>query len=149
MNLNDITWFFNRVDLLQSAGCMKDFEELAKHTSFDKSKLAKLLDSNLPVSERWFRPHIQGDSHGHSHEHKHGDKHKHEHGHGHSHSHNQEHNHDHQHDSSHGHNHENHDGNFTIVGSSAVVQAIIAQFGKEKLTFTDVPYFYQFLVFFG
>lgn len=144
MNTNDITWFFDRIDLLQSAGCMKNIDEVTKSSSFNKDKMAKMLDSNLPISERWFRPHIHSNTHdhGHSHEHTHG-----EHSHSHEHKHGEEHNHGQEH--GHGHHHEKPHSDDTIVGSSAVVRAIVAQFGKEKLTIEDVPYFYQFLVFFG
>lgn len=141
MNAKEITWFFDRVDLLRSAECMKTVEEVLKTTSFNKNKLAQMMNPDLPISERWFRPHIHNET-GKKPEHGHG------HGHGHGHAHNEEHHHEHTHDHGHGHEH-HHDHDDTIVGSSAVVQAITAQFGKEKLTFEDVPYFYQFLVFFG
>lgn len=141
MSVKDITWFFDRVDLLRSAECMKTVEEVLETTSFNKNKLAQMMNPDLPISERWFRPHVHNET-GKQHEHGHG------HGHGHKHAHNEEHHHEHAHD--HGHGHEHHHGHEdTIVGSSAVVQAITAQFGREKLTFEDVPYFYQFLVFFG
>lgn len=146
MNSKDIGWFYDRVDLLRSAECMKSVEEVLQHTSFNKNKLAQMMNPDLPISERWFRPHVHNDKHEHGHGHEHHHGHTHEHGHGHEHA--QEHHHVHTHSQvdSHDHHHNNDD---TIVGSSAVVQAITAQFGKEKLIFEDVPYFYQFLVFFG
>lgn len=145
MNSKDIGWFYDRVDLLRSADCMKSVEEVLQHTSFNKNKLAQMMNPDLPLSERWFRPHVHNDKHEHGHGHEH-HGHTHEHGHGHDHA--QEHHHGHTHSQVDNHEH-HHNNDDTIVGSSAVVQAITAQFGKEKLIFEDVPYFYQFLVFFG
>ena len=124
MNINDITWFFERVDLISVAGNMKALDDILKHTSFNKEKLARMLDINAPIEDRWFRPHVHNST-----------------------EHNHEHNHENNHDHSHAHNHHEHKD--TIVGSSAVVKAIISQFGEQNLKFNDVPYFYQFLVFFG
>jgi hypothetical protein len=142
MDVRDTTWFFDRMDLLRSAGCMKDTKEVIDQFQFSKSMMTKMLDLSLPASERWFRPHIhthgeEGSSHGHNHEH---------HGHGHNHGHAEHSHHEHNH---HRHSHQEHehkhDQQEDIVDSSAVRKAIEAQFGKDILTYVEVPYFYSFL----
>jgi hypothetical protein len=51
-----LTWFFDHLDLLRSAGCMIPIEERLENAGHIKNMLMKMLDSSLPVSERWFRP---------------------------------------------------------------------------------------------
>lgn len=120
MDVQDLTWFFDRMDLLRSAGCMKDVKQVIDEFQFSKSMMTKLLDTTLPASERWFRPHIHGEG-------------------GHSHGHNQDH-----HGHGNNHHHEHGDQQEDIVHSSAVRVAIEAQFGNN-LRFEEVPYFYSFL----
>lgn len=150
MQTKDTQWFFDRVDLLLKAECMASLEETtAKNQPSYKPMIAKLLDSNLPVEERWFRPHHHHHEHKHG-EHKHGE-HKHgEHKHG-QHEHEEGHTHQHHPHQEHKENgeHEKKDHLSEIVGSSAVIDAITAQFGQQNITLTKVPYFYQFLVFCG
>jgi hypothetical protein len=131
----DTTWFFDRMDLLRSAGCMKSVREVIENFQFSKSMMINMLDSSLPASKRWFRPHLDDEEgHGHGHGHSHAEEH---HGHEHAHEHR-------------GHNgHREHDQTVKIIGSAAVSAAIEAQFGKEKVTYYDLPYFYQFLSFCG
>lgn len=57
---NTITWFFNRLDLLRSAGCMVSVEERLENAGHTKKMLTKMLDSSLPATERWFR-HVKHD----------------------------------------------------------------------------------------
>lgn len=131
MHDKDTTWFFDRLDLLVSAGCMKPVEEASE--GHHAARLAKMLDTSLPVSQRWIRP-----AH-------HGEGHSHDHGEGHKHGHGESHGHQHHHSEGHGHQ----EPKDEIVGSSAVVNAITAQFGKEKMTLDEVPYFYQLLTYCG
>ncbi|KAI8063018.1 S-adenosyl-L-methionine-dependent methyltransferase [Thamnidium elegans] len=130
MHDSDTLWFFDRLDLLITAGCMKP---AAADEGHHARRLAKMLDTSLPASERWIRPAQHGEGHSHhhheeAHSHHHGEGHKHHHGEGHS---------DHQ------------QPRDEIVGSSAVVSAITAQFGKQNMTLEEVPYFYQFLTYCG
>lgn len=139
MHESDTLWFFDRLDLLIIAGCMKPAEQGEGHHAH---RLAKMLDTSLPASERWIRPALHGEGHKH---HDHGDTHSHHHHHGEAHSHGKDHKHHH-----HGHDHSDHQKpRDEIVGSSAVVSAITAQFGKQKMTLEEVPYFYQFLTYVG
>jgi ABC-type Zn2+ transport system substrate-binding protein/surface adhesin len=134
MQEKDTRWFFDRMDLLLQTECMTSLEEAtAKNMPSYKPTISRLLDTSLPIEERWFRPHHHHE--GHNHEHKHENKHEHKHDEGHTHQH---------------HPHQEHkDLKDEIVGSSAVIDAITAQFGKQNLTMNKVPYFYQFLVFCG
>ncbi|KAI7882100.1 S-adenosyl-L-methionine-dependent methyltransferase [Mucor mucedo] len=157
MQTKDTRWFFDRLDLLLKTECMTSLEEAAaKNQPSYKPMVAKLLNSSLPIEERWFRPHHHhhhGEHHHGEHkhsEHKHAEhkhaEHKHEqhnHEEGHTHQH-----HPHQEHKEHG-EHEKKDYLSEIVGSSAVIDAITAQFGQQNITLTKVPYFYQFLAFCG
>lgn len=128
MQSKDTRWFFDRLDLLLQTDCMSTLEEAATKCmpSFEPI-IARLLDTNLPIQERWFRPH--------QHEYKHGEPHTHQD--------------DHKHEDGHTHQHHPHHDHGDIAGSSAVIDAIAAQFGKQNITKTPVPYFYQILVFSG
>lgn len=145
MHDKDTLWFFDRLDLLITAGCMKPADATEGHHAH---RLAKMLDTSLPASERWIRPVQHGEGHGHhhgeGHSHNHGEAHSHHHGEAHSHHHGEGHSHH------HGEGHNDHQKpRDEIVGSSAVVSAITAQFGKQNMKLEEVPYFYQFLTYCG
>ncbi|KAI9272129.1 S-adenosyl-L-methionine-dependent methyltransferase [Helicostylum pulchrum] len=145
---SDTLWFFDRLDLIIAAGCMKPAEEGEGHHA---RRLAKMLDTSLPTSERWIRP----PQHGEGHKHHHGEGHSHHHhgeahSHGEGHHHGEAHSHGEDHKHHHGHDHTDHQKpRDEIVGSSAVVSAITAQFGEQKMTLEEVPYFYQLLTYCG
>lgn len=107
--------------------------------------LSKILDSSLPLSERWFTPH----THSHESEHGHGHgEHHHEHGGAHQHSHDHQHHHHHQKSDEEQKklDRENPD---KIATSNSIRVAIDDQFGNENVQLNFVPFYYQFFHFFG
>lgn len=135
---NDVVWFLNRIDLVRAGGHFMSLEERLKTAGpTQKPMLTRILDTSLPISQRWFKPHTHGakSEHGHAH----GEEQEH-----HSHEH---------------HHHEklsdeeqkklDREDPDKIASSNAIRIAIDAQFGKENIQLNFVPFFYQFFVHFG
>ncbi|EPB92418.1 hypothetical protein HMPREF1544_00716 [Mucor circinelloides 1006PhL] len=141
MNNDDIAWFLNRIDLIRAGGHFLSLEErLATAGPTQKPMITRILDSSLPISQRWFRPHAHGSKSEQDGEHHHHHHHSHEHEH-------------------HHHHHENLDAEEQkkldredpdkIASSNAIRIAIDAQFGKDNIQLDFVPFFYQFFIHFG
>jgi hypothetical protein len=58
-----VVWFFDRLDLIRTAGCMISFEERLKNGGYATKMLTKFLDSSLPATERWPRKVKSQDQH--------------------------------------------------------------------------------------
>ncbi|CAO3651113.1 unnamed protein product [Mucor fragilis] len=140
---NDVAWFLNRIDLVRAGGHFVSLEErLETAGPTQKPMLTRILDSSLPISQRWFKPHT------------HGPKSEHGHAHGEEHQHHHSHEHEHQH-----HHHEklndeeqkklDREDPDKIASSNAIRIAIDAQFGKDNIQLDFVPFFYQFFIHFG
>ncbi|KAI8640019.1 S-adenosyl-L-methionine-dependent methyltransferase [Parasitella parasitica] len=139
INDSDISWFLDRLDLVRSSGHFISIEErLERAGPTQKPIFEKILDSNLPVSQRWFNPHShsQGSEQENHHQHVHGH---------------------------HQHHHRNHNHQLSsieqkkldredpdkIANSNSICTAINAQFGEENVQMNNVPFFYHFFVMLG
>ncbi|KAL9539241.1 hypothetical protein MBANPS3_010374 [Mucor bainieri] len=144
---DDVAWFLNRIDLVRAGGHFVPLEERLKTAGpTQKPMMTRILDTSLPISQRWFKPHTHGGKS--EHDHTHGEQHQHHH-----------HAHEHQHAHHHHHHHEklsdeeqrklDREDPDKIASSNAIRIAIDAQFGKENIQLDFVPFFYQFFVHFG
>ncbi|CEP11443.1 hypothetical protein [Parasitella parasitica] len=131
INDNDISWFLDRLDLVRSSGHFIPAEErIEKAGPTQKPIFGRILDSSLPVSQRWFNPHS------HSHGSEHGGHHHHHHHHHHPVSEIEQKKLDRE------------DPN-KIANSNSICTAIESQFGTNNVQLNDVPFFYHFFVMLG
>ncbi|GAN05040.1 hypothetical protein MAM1_0080d04509 [Mucor ambiguus] len=141
INNDDVTWFLNRIDLVRAGGHFVSLEERLKTAGpTQKPMITRILDSSLPISQRWFKPHTHGSASEQGH--VHGEEHQYHH---------QAHEHHHQHEklSDEEQKRLDREDPDKIASSNAICIAIDAQFGKENIQLDFVPFFYQFFVHFG
>ncbi|KAK4510901.1 uncharacterized protein ATC70_000010 [Mucor velutinosus] len=141
VNNDDVAWLLNRIDLVRAGGHFVSLEERLKTAGpSQKPMLNRILDTSLPIAQRWFKPHTHGpkSEQGHAH----GEEHQHHHSHEHHHHH---------HDKLDDEEQKKLDREDPdkIASSNAIRIAIDAQFGKDNIQLNFVPFFYQFLVHFG